>query len=101
MKALINCPVIAFLDKEPKKDLVEPLPGSAVDFPGAYLQNSSTSGGGNAPHGAMNTGADGGSTPAPMVMPAALGGAGVLLAGLGFVGFRRQRRRADGSVTAA
>ena len=102
MKALINCPVIAFLDKEPKKDLVEPLPGSAVDFPGAYLQNSNTSGGGNSPHGAMNTGADGGSTPASLeVMPAALGGTGVLLAGLGFVGFRRQRRRADGSATAA
>jgi len=78
------------------------MPGSAVDFPGAYLQNSSTSGGGNSPHGAMNTGADGGSTPASLeVIPAALGGTGVLLAGLGFVGFRRQRRRADGSVTAA
>ena len=101
MKALINCPVIAFLDKEPKQDLVDPLPGSAVDFPGAYLQNASTSGGGNSPHGAMNTGADGGSTPASMVMPAALGGTGLLLAGLGVVGFRRQRRRADGSASAA
>ena len=38
VKSLINCPVIAFLDKEPKRDLVDPLPGSAVDFPGAYLQ---------------------------------------------------------------
>ena len=38
VKALINCPVIAFLDEEPQKDLVEPLPGSAVDFPGAYFQ---------------------------------------------------------------
>jgi hypothetical protein len=38
MKALINCPVIAFLANEPRRDLVEPLPGSQVDFPGAYLQ---------------------------------------------------------------
>ncbi len=37
-KALINCPVIAYLDKEPQEDLVQPLPGSAVDFPGAYFQ---------------------------------------------------------------
>ncbi|MEO7982226.1 MAG: hypothetical protein ABI807_15205 [Sporichthyaceae bacterium] len=39
VKSLINCPVIAFLDDEPTEDLVEPLPGSAVDFPGAYQQN--------------------------------------------------------------
>jgi len=38
VKALSSCPVIAFLDKEPKQDLKDPLPGSAVDFPGAYLQ---------------------------------------------------------------
>ncbi len=37
-KTQINCPVIAFLDKEPKRALVAPLPGSAVDFPGAYLR---------------------------------------------------------------
>ena len=39
VKALINCPVIAFLADEPTEDLVDPLPGSAVDFPGAYQQN--------------------------------------------------------------
>lgn len=39
VKSLINCPVFAFLDEEPTEDLVEPLPGSAVDFPGAYLQD--------------------------------------------------------------
>ncbi len=39
MKVLINCPVIAFLNKEPKRDLVDPLRGSQVDFPGAYLRN--------------------------------------------------------------
>ena len=39
VKALINCPVIAFLADEPKRDLVDPLPGSAVDFPGAYPQD--------------------------------------------------------------
>ncbi len=38
IKALINCPVIAYLTTEPKQDLVAPLPGSAVDFPGSYLQ---------------------------------------------------------------
>ncbi|MBA2768865.1 MAG: hypothetical protein H0U35_07005 [Sporichthyaceae bacterium] len=38
MKVLINCPVIAFLDKEPRRDLVKPRPGSQVDFPGAYLR---------------------------------------------------------------
>lgn len=38
VKALINCPVIAFLTTEPQQDLVTPLPGSAVDFPGSYLQ---------------------------------------------------------------
>lgn len=38
LKTLINCPVIAYLTLEPKTDLVQPQPGSAVDFPGAYLQ---------------------------------------------------------------
>ena len=38
VKALINCPVIAYLAAEPKRDLVEPQPGSAVDFPGNYEQ---------------------------------------------------------------
>ncbi|MBA3524787.1 MAG: hypothetical protein H0T85_09605 [Geodermatophilaceae bacterium] len=37
VKGLINCPVIAFLDEEPQFDLVEPLPGSDVDFRGSYL----------------------------------------------------------------
>ncbi len=37
VKSLINCPVIAYLTTEPKEDLVTPLPGSAVDFPGSYL----------------------------------------------------------------
>ncbi|MEO8329357.1 MAG: hypothetical protein ABI586_05070 [Candidatus Nanopelagicales bacterium] len=39
VKALINCPVIAFLAEEPQEDLVQPAPGSAVDFPGAYNLN--------------------------------------------------------------
>lgn len=39
VKALINCPVIAFLDQEPNEDLVQPAPGSAVDFPGSYDQS--------------------------------------------------------------
>ncbi len=39
VKALINCPVIAFLDAEPTEDLVQPLPGSAADFPGSYESN--------------------------------------------------------------
>lgn len=38
VKAQINCPVIAFLGEEPQRDLVEPEPGAAVDFPGAYEQ---------------------------------------------------------------
>lgn len=38
VKFLINCPVIAFLKGEPRKDLVDPLPGSDVNFPGSYLQ---------------------------------------------------------------
>jgi len=38
IKALINCPVIGFLDTEPSEDLIKPVPGSAVDFPGAYSQ---------------------------------------------------------------
>lgn len=38
VKALINCPVIAFLDQEPQKDLIAPAPGSAVDFPGSHYQ---------------------------------------------------------------
>jgi hypothetical protein len=38
VKALINCPVIGYLDDEPNEDLIKPVPGSAVDFPGAYFQ---------------------------------------------------------------
>ena len=38
VKALINCPVIAFLDTEPKEDLIAPVPGSAADFRGSYFQ---------------------------------------------------------------
>lgn len=38
VKALINCPVIGYLDKEPSEDLIEPVPGSPVDFPDAYFQ---------------------------------------------------------------
>jgi hypothetical protein len=38
VKALIDCPVIAYLDTEPQEDLIDPAPGSAVDFSGAYFQ---------------------------------------------------------------
>jgi hypothetical protein len=37
-KALIDCPVIGYLDKEPQEDLITPAPGSEVDFPGSYFQ---------------------------------------------------------------
>lgn len=38
VKALINCPVIGYLTTEPDEDLIQPAPGSPVDFPGAYYQ---------------------------------------------------------------
>ncbi|GAA3434165.1 hypothetical protein GCM10018954_037690 [Kutzneria kofuensis] len=38
VKALIDCPVIAYLAAEPQEDLIEPAPGSAVDFSGSYFQ---------------------------------------------------------------
>ena len=38
VKALINCPVLAYLGEEPQEDLVQPEPGSAVDFAGSYFQ---------------------------------------------------------------
>jgi hypothetical protein len=38
MKALIDCPVVGYLTTEPQEDLIKPVPGSAVDFPGAYSQ---------------------------------------------------------------
>jgi len=60
---------------------------------------SSTTGGTKSPSGAMNTGAQiqtGSDSP---VLPATGAGAGVLLAGLGYVLFRRDRRRSGGSVS--
>ncbi|WP_198047595.1 hypothetical protein [Kutzneria sp. 744] len=38
VKALIDCPVIGYLTTEPQEDLIQPAPGSAVDFSGAYFQ---------------------------------------------------------------
>ena len=38
VKALINCPVLAYLGEERQEDLVQPEPGSAVDFAGSYFQ---------------------------------------------------------------
>jgi hypothetical protein len=38
-KALIDCPVIGYLDTEPQEDLIPPAPGSAVDFSGSYYQD--------------------------------------------------------------
>lgn len=38
VKALIDCPVIAYLTTAPSEDLIQPAPGSAVDFPGSYFQ---------------------------------------------------------------
>jgi hypothetical protein len=37
-KALIDCPVIAFLNTQPQEDLIQPAAGSAVDFAGSYFQ---------------------------------------------------------------
>jgi hypothetical protein len=38
VKALIDCPVIGYLTTQPQEDLIDPAPGSQVDFPGAYFQ---------------------------------------------------------------
>lgn len=38
VKALIDCPVIAYLDTQPQEDLIPPAPGSAVDSSGSYFQ---------------------------------------------------------------
>lgn len=38
VKALIDCPVVGYLTTEPTEDLIDPVPGSAVDFSGAYFQ---------------------------------------------------------------
>lgn len=40
VKALIDCPVIAYLDTVPQEDTIDPVPGSQVDFPGAYYQGN-------------------------------------------------------------
>jgi len=71
-------------------------------FPYVALPNSGSSvnGGGNSPHGAMNTGDGAAADTASTTVAAGLGGVGIVLAGLGFAGFRRQRRRADGSAAA-
>ncbi|MCZ4103784.1 MULTISPECIES: hypothetical protein [Streptomyces] len=44
VKFLINCPVMAFLETEPKEDLIAPVPGSAVDFRGSYKGGSGDTG---------------------------------------------------------
>ncbi|MGH6654480.1 MAG: hypothetical protein ACRDVE_04665 [Actinocrinis sp.] len=38
VKALIDCPVIGYLVNQPNEDLIQPAPGSQVDFPGSYFQ---------------------------------------------------------------
>lgn len=38
VKALIDCPVIGYLDTEPHDDLIQPAAGSQVDFSGSYFQ---------------------------------------------------------------
>lgn len=38
VKALIDCPVIGYLDTEPQEDLIQPAAGSPVDFSGSYFQ---------------------------------------------------------------
>ncbi len=38
VKALINCPVIAYLAQEPTADLIAPEPGIAADFRGSYAR---------------------------------------------------------------
>ena len=38
VKALIDCPVIAYLNTQPQEDLIPPAPGSAVDSSGSYFQ---------------------------------------------------------------
>lgn len=38
VKALIDCPVIGYLDTEPQEDLIPPAPGSDVDSSGSYFQ---------------------------------------------------------------
>jgi len=38
VKALINCPVIGYLNTSPSEDLINPAPGSQVDFSGSYFQ---------------------------------------------------------------
>ena len=73
-------------------------------FPYLALPHSGSvvSGGMNSPHGAMNTGAEADtSNTSSSVLPAVGGAVGALLAGLGFMFFRRERRRAGQSVSAA
>jgi len=72
-----------------------------TSFPYVALPHSGSETNGaaqNSPHGAMNTGVQAGPGNTSMLLPATGGGAGVLLAGLGFLLFRRERRRSGNSV---
>jgi len=74
--------------------------GFSQSFPYLALPHSgsSTSGGTKSPHGAMNTGAQIESGTNSPLLPATGAGAGVLLAGIGYMLFRRDRRRSGGTV---
>ncbi len=73
-------------------------PYVALPHSGSGVGSGGTSS--SSPHGAMNTGDGAAADTASTTVAAGLGGVGIVLAGLGFAGFRRQRRRADGSAAA-
>jgi len=72
--------------------------GTSFPYVALPHSGSDTMGGTNGPSGAMNTGVQTGSGNTSMLLPATGGGAGVLLAGLGFLLFRRDRRRSSKTV---
>jgi len=75
--------------------------GASFPYVALPHSGSSTSGstnGTNGPSGAMNTGVEAASGNTSMLLSASGGGAGVLLAGLGFLLFRRERRRSSKTV---
>jgi len=72
--------------------------GASFPYVALPHSGSSTSGATNGPSGAMNTGVEAASGNTSMLLSASGGGAGVLLAGLGFLLFRRERRRSSKTV---